>query len=107
MHIRPGGSAARRPPAAPGWMAAQLVAVLSVAGSDSSGGAGIQADQRAFLAFGVTGRFAVTAVTAQGPAGVVASHPVPPEVVEAQVDQAVAAGRPAAVKTGMLASAPV
>ncbi len=59
--------------------------VLSIAGSDSGGGAGIQADLKAFAACGVHGMTAVTAVTAQNTVGVIAVHTVPPEVIAAQV----------------------
>ena len=82
-------------------------AALTIAGSDSSGGAGIQADLRTFAAHGVHGLSAVTAVTAQDGTGVRACHAVPPEIVEAQI--AAAAGGPgvAASKTGMLATAAI
>ena len=78
---------------------------LTIAGSDSGGGAGIQADLKTFHAFGVFGCSAVTAVTAQNTLGVHAVHPVPGEVVRAQIDAVVADLAPAAVKTGMLATA--
>jgi hydroxymethylpyrimidine/phosphomethylpyrimidine kinase len=81
--------------------------VLTIAGSDSGGGAGIQADLKTFAAFGVYGTSAITAVTAQNTRGVDAVQEITPRVVTAQID-AVAADFPvAAVKTGMLASAPV
>src|SRR3954465_56049 len=78
---------------------------LTIAGSDSGGGAGIQADLKTFHAFGVFGTSAVTAITAQNTLGVAAVHPVPPEIVRAQIDAVVEDLRPAAVKSGMLATA--
>lgn len=78
-------------------------AALTIAGSDSSGGAGIQRDLRTFASFGIEGRSAVTAVTAQGARGVAASSRVPPEVVRAQIECALEDGRVGAAKTGMLA----
>jgi len=77
---------------------------LTIAGSDSGGGAGIQADLKTFHAFGVYCTSVVTAITAQNTLGVRAVHPVPLEVVRAQVDAVVSDLRPAAVKTGMLAT---
>jgi len=65
----------------------------------------VQADLTAFRALGVWGVCAVTAVTAQNSRGVAAVHPVPAPVVRAQIDAIVADTRPAAVKTGMLATA--
>jgi len=59
---------------------------LTIAGSDSSGGAGIQADLKTFAALGVYGASAITALTAQNTAGVTAVHAVPPEFVTAQID---------------------
>ena len=64
----------------------QLPRVLSIAGSDSGGGAGIQADLKAFAHAGVHGMTAVTAVTAQNTVGVTAIHAVPPETIVAQVE---------------------
>ena len=78
---------------------------LTIAGSDSGGGAGIQADLKTFHAFGVFGTSAVTAITAQNTIGVSAVHAVPLDVVRAQIDAVVPDLQPAAVKTGMLASA--
>jgi hydroxymethylpyrimidine/phosphomethylpyrimidine kinase len=77
---------------------------LTVAGSDSGGGAGIQADLKTFAAHGVHGTCAVTAVTAQNSVGVSAWAPVDPGLVAAQME-AVALDMPvAATKTGMLGS---
>ena len=77
---------------------------LTIAGSDSGGGAGIQADLKAFEAHGVFGMSVVTAITAQNTVAVTAVHEVPVDVVAAQID-AVASDLPVgAVKTGMLAS---
>src|SRR5687767_11093840 len=78
---------------------------LTIAGSDSGGGAGIQADLKTFHAFGVFGTSAVTAITAQNTLGVSAVHAVPTDVVRAQIDAVVADLRPRAAKTGMLATA--
>lgn len=78
---------------------------LTVAGSDSGGGAGIQADIRTFHAFGVFGTTAITAITAQNTKGVSAIHAVPPETVRAQIVAVAEDIRPAAVKSGMLATA--
>jgi hydroxymethylpyrimidine/phosphomethylpyrimidine kinase len=78
---------------------------LTIAGSDSGGGAGIQADLKTFHAFGVFGTSAVTAITAQNTLGVTAIHAVPSDVVRQQIDAVVSDLRPAAGKTGMLATA--
>jgi hydroxymethylpyrimidine/phosphomethylpyrimidine kinase len=78
---------------------------LTIAGSDSGGGAGIQADLKTFHAFGVFGTSAITAITAQNTLGVTAVHPVPVEVVRAQIDAVADDLPPAAVKSGMLATA--
>lgn len=79
-------------------------AVLTIAGSDSGGGAGIQADLRTFNAFGVFGCSAVTAVTAQNPREVRRIDLIPPEGVRAQLEAVFAAIEIRAVKTGMLGS---
>lgn len=79
-------------------------AALTIAGSDSGGGAGVQRDLLTFAAHGVHGLSAVTAVTAQNPHAIPRTHPLPPDVVAAQI-AAVAADFPvAAAKTGMLAN---
>jgi hydroxymethylpyrimidine/phosphomethylpyrimidine kinase len=77
---------------------------LSIAGSDSGGGAGIQADLKTFHQFGVHGTTAITALTAQNTMGVHGVHAVPPEFLLAQLDALVSDLPPAAVKTGMLAN---
>ena len=79
--------------------------VLTVAGSDSSGGAGIQQDLKTFDALGVWGLSAVTSVTAQDSRGVRARHDLSPDVVAAQIEAATSDGGIDAAKTGMLGSA--
>jgi hydroxymethylpyrimidine/phosphomethylpyrimidine kinase len=79
--------------------------VLSIAGSDSGGGAGIQADLKAFAACGVHGMTAVTAITAQNTVGVTAVHPIPPEVIVAQVRAVAEDIGIDAIKIGMLGTA--
>lgn len=81
--------------------------VLTIAGSDSGGGAGIQADLKTFLALGCHGMSAVTALTAQNTVGVKAIHEVPPDFVIAQMDAVASDIGVDAAKTGMLASAPI
>ncbi len=81
--------------------------VLTIAGSDSSAGAGIQADLKTFAALGVYGASAITAVTAQNTLGVTAVQELPPDMVAAQIDAVVTDIRPDAVKTGMLAGASI
>jgi len=80
---------------------------LTIAGSDSGGGAGIQADLKTFHAFGVFGCSALTAVTAQNTLGVAAVHPLPEEIVREQIRAVATDIPPDAVKTGMLANAAV
>jgi len=77
---------------------------LTIAGSDSGGGAGIQADLKTFAAFGVYGTSAITALTAQNTLGVTGVHVVPAEFVTAQVEAVVSDIGCDAVKTGMLAT---
>ncbi|WP_327178209.1 bifunctional hydroxymethylpyrimidine kinase/phosphomethylpyrimidine kinase [Streptomyces sp. NBC_01335] len=79
--------------------------VLTVAGSDSGGGAGIQADLKTMLALGVHGMSVLTAVTAQNSLGVQGAWELPPEAVRAQYRSVVDDIGVQAVKTGMLASA--
>lgn len=78
--------------------------VLTVAGSDSGGGAGIQADLKTMLALGVHGMSVVTAVTAQNSLGVQGYWELPPEAVRAQLGSVLGDIGVQAVKTGMLAS---
>jgi hydroxymethylpyrimidine/phosphomethylpyrimidine kinase len=80
---------------------------LTIAGSDSGGGAGIQADLKAFAAAGVFGTCAIVALTAQNTVGVEAVHPVPPAFVVAQLDAIFSDIGVDAAKTGMLFSRPV
>jgi hydroxymethylpyrimidine/phosphomethylpyrimidine kinase len=79
-----------------------LPRVLSIAGSDSGGGAGIQADLKAFAACGVHGMTAITAITAQNTVGVTAVHAIPPEIIIAQVRAVQDDIGVDAVKIGML-----
>src|SRR5579864_8837603 len=80
---------------------------LTIAGSDSGGGAGIQADLKTFTALGVYGTSAVTAVTAQNTCAVTAVHELPAEIVAAQIDAVLEDIGADAIKTGMLASGPI
>ncbi len=80
---------------------------LTIAGSDSGGGAGIQADLKTFAAFGVHGTSAITAVTAQNTLTVSEIHEVPIRVIRAQIDAVVEDIGVQAAKTGMLASAEI
>ncbi len=81
--------------------------VLTVAGSDSGGGAGIEADLRTFALTGVHGCVAVTAVTVQNSVGVTGFQEITPEVVAAQIDAVASDIGADACKTGMLASTPI
>ena len=80
---------------------------LTIAGSDSGGGAGLQADLKTFAALGVFGTSAVTAVTAQNTTAVVASVPMAPEMVRLQVETVLSDLPVLAVKTGMLATSAI
>lgn len=83
----------------------KIFKVLSIAGSDSSGGAGIQADLKTMSALGVYGMTVITAVTAQNTTGVRDVHVLPPEMVREQMDAVFEDIPPDAVKIGMLADA--
>jgi len=80
---------------------------MTIAGSDSGGGAGIQADLKTFFALGVYGTSSITAITAQNTIGVTAVHEVPTEIIAAQIDAVVDDIGVDAVKTGMLSSAEI
>jgi hydroxymethylpyrimidine/phosphomethylpyrimidine kinase len=80
---------------------------LTIAGSDSGGGAGIQTDLKTFAALGVHGASAVTALTAQNTRGVSAIHVAPPAIVRAQIDAVLDDFDVRAIKIGMLGSAEV
>ena len=83
-------------------MTQQYVRVLTIAGSDSGGGAGIQADLKTFAALGCYGMSAITALTAQNTQGVMAIHGVPPDMLAAQIDAVLTDIGAQAVKIGML-----
>ena len=87
----------------PASRAMTIPIALTIAGSDSSGGAGIQADLKTFAALGVYGASVVTALTAQNTRGVAAIHPVPAEFVTAQIDAVFGDLDVKAVKIGMVA----
>ena len=77
---------------------------MTIAGSDSGGGAGIQADLKTFSALGVFGTSTLTAITAQNTVGVTAVHEIPTDVIAAQIDAVITDIGADAVKTGMLSS---
>jgi hydroxymethylpyrimidine/phosphomethylpyrimidine kinase len=81
-----------------------IATALTIAGSDSGGGAGIQADLKAFAAAGVFGTCAIVALTAQNTVGVTSVHPVPPAFVVAQLEAVLSDLGAGAAKTGMLFS---
>lgn len=80
---------------------------MTIAGSDSGGGAGIQADLKTFAALGVYGTSVLTAITAQNTVGVAAVHEVPNEMIAAQIEAVFTDIGTDAVKTGMLASSSI
>ena len=96
-------SAPLNAPAGPST-APRYARVLSIAGSDSGGGAGIQADLKTFAALGCYGMTAITAITAQNTRGVTGIHGIPPEMLKAQIDAVVQDIGVDAVKIGMLHS---
>jgi len=77
---------------------------MTIAGSDSGGGAGVQADLKTFAALGVYGTSVLTAITAQNTVGVFAVHEIPTGIIAAQIDAVITDIGADAVKTGMLAS---
>ncbi|WP_036228283.1 bifunctional hydroxymethylpyrimidine kinase/phosphomethylpyrimidine kinase [Marinobacterium jannaschii] len=87
--------------------ASNVPMALTIAGSDSGGGAGIQADLKAFSALGVYGASVITALTAQNTLGVQAIHPVPADFIEQQLCSVFSDLSPRVVKTGMLGDAAV
>ena len=91
--------------ASPGTPARTLPPVLAISGSDSSGGAGMQADLKTMLANGVFGMSAVTALTAQNTMGVAMVENASPAMLAAQIDAVFADIPPLAVKIGMVSSA--
>src|SRR5438552_8757355 len=105
-----------RPVAAAVWFARRYTVpsrrdrqpvAMTIAGSDSGGGAGIQADLKTFQALGVYGASALTAITAQNTIGVTAVYEIPTEVIAAQMDSVAADIWVDAAKTGMLSSADI
>ena len=80
---------------------------MTIAGSDSGGGAGIQADLKTFSALGVFGASTLTAITAQNTVGVTAVHEIPTDVIAAQIDAVITDIGADAVKTGMLSSSAI
>ena len=90
--------------AAPGTASTATAIALTIAGSDSSGGAGIQADLKTFSAFGVYGACVLTALTAQNTRGVAAVDAVAPRFVVAQMEAVLSDLNVGAIKTGMLAN---
>src|SRR5262245_28015637 len=86
---------------------AKVFKALTIAGSDSGAGAGIQADLKTFAALGVYGTSVITALTAQNTKGVTQILELPPDLIAAQIDAVVQDIGARALKTGMLASAAI
>jgi len=84
-----------------------MLKILSIAGSDPSGGAGIQADLKTILAHGAYGMSVITALTAQNTLGVYGIYDIPPEFVKAQLDAVMGDIFPDALKIGMVSNAPI
>jgi len=80
----------------------RYIPVLTIAGSDSGGGAGIQADLKTFSALGCFGTSAITAITVQNTLGVKAIHSVPPDIIEGQILAVIEDIKPKAIKIGMM-----
>lgn len=83
------------------------IPILTIAGSDSGGGAGVQEDLKVFTLLGAYGASVITALTAQNTLGVHGVLPTPPEFVAAQLDAVLSDIKPQAIKTGMLANAEI
>src|SRR5205823_8695374 len=88
-------------------MTARPPVAMTIAGSDSGGGAGIQADLKTFQALGVYGASVITAVTAQNTLGVRAVHEIPTDIIAAQIDAVAEDLGVDGLKTGMLSSAEI
>lgn len=82
----------------------KYISVLTIAGSDSGGGAGIQADLKTFSALGCFGTSTITAITVQNTLGVTGIHSIPPEIVAGQIRAVMDDIQPAAIKIGMIHS---
>ena len=91
----------------PSRMTSRTPIALTIAGSDSGAGAGVQADLKTFAALGVYGASVVTALTAQNTRGVRAVHCAPPDIVAAQIEAVLEDFSVAAIKIGMLCSAEI
>jgi hydroxymethylpyrimidine/phosphomethylpyrimidine kinase len=85
----------------------RIPTAMTIAGSDSGGGAGIQADLKTFAALGVYGTSTLTAITAQNTIGVIAVHEIPTDIIAAQIEAVITDIGADAVKTGMLSSSAI